>query len=73
MVGWPHRLNGQKFEQTPEDREGQGKPVCYSPWGHRESDMTEQLNNILNFFFLIVGFSSCITLNSVRVFLRHSY
>ena len=65
MVGWPHRLNGQKFEQTPEDREGQGKPVCYSPWGHRESDMTEQLNNNTQFFFfLIVGFSSCITLNS---------
>ena len=25
--------------------EGQGSMVCYSPWGHKESDMTSQLNN----------------------------
>ena len=25
--------------------EGQGSLVCYSPWGHKESDMTEQLNS----------------------------
>ena len=24
--------------------DGQGSLVCYSPWGHIESDMTEQLN-----------------------------
>ena len=33
MVGWHHQLNGHEFEQTPEDREGQGSLVCYSPWG----------------------------------------
>ena len=32
-------------EQTLGDGEGQGSPVCYSPWGGKESDMTEQLNN----------------------------
>ena len=26
MVGWPHRLNGHEFEQTPGDGLGQGKP-----------------------------------------------
>ena len=26
LVGWHHRLSGHKFEQTPEDCEGQGKP-----------------------------------------------
>ena len=26
------------------DRDGQGILVCCSPWGHKESDMTEQLN-----------------------------
>ena len=26
-------------------REGQGSLVCCSPWGRRESDVTEQLNN----------------------------
>ena len=27
------------------DSEGQGSQLCCSPWGHKESDMTEQLNN----------------------------
>ena len=34
-----------EFEQTPEDGEEQGNLACCSPWGHKESDMTEQLNN----------------------------
>ena len=25
--------------------DGQGGLVCYSPWGHKESDMTWRLNN----------------------------
>ena len=33
------------FEQTLGDGEGQGSLVCYSPWGGKESDMTEKLNN----------------------------
>ena len=45
MDGWHHRLNGQQFEQTPEDGEGQENLACCSPWGHKESDTTEQLNN----------------------------
>ena len=45
MVGWHHRLNGHEFEQTLGDGEGQGSLVCCSPWGQRESDTTEQLNN----------------------------
>ena len=44
MVGWHHRLNGHEFELTPGDREGQGSLACCSPWGHKQSDMTEQLN-----------------------------
>ena len=40
MVGWHHRLNGHEFGQTPGDSEGQGSLLCYSPWGHKESDMT---------------------------------
>ena len=43
MVGWHHRLKGREFVQTPEYGEGQGCLVCCSPWGHEESDMTEQL------------------------------
>ena len=44
MVGWHHRLNGHEFEQTLEDGKGQGSLTCCSPWGHKESDMTERLN-----------------------------
>ena len=44
MIGWPHQLNGHDFEEAPEVGDGQGSLVCCSPWGHKESDMTEQLN-----------------------------
>ena len=30
--------NGQEFEQTQGDSEGQGSLACCSPWGHKESD-----------------------------------
>ena len=45
MVGWHHRLNGHEFEQAPGIGDGQGGLVCCSPWGHKELDMTERLNN----------------------------
>ena len=45
LTGWHHWLNGNEFEQTPGDSEGQGSLACCSPWGHKESDMTERLNN----------------------------
>ena len=45
MVGWHHRPNRHEFEQTLGDGEGQGSLACCSPWGHKESDMTERLNN----------------------------
>ena len=45
MVGWHHWLNGHEFEQILGYGEGQGSLVCYSPWGHKESYMTEQLDN----------------------------
>ena len=40
MVGWHHWLNGNEFEQTQGDSEGQGILACYSSWGHKELDMT---------------------------------
>ena len=46
MVRWPHWLNGHEFEQAPGDGKGrQGSLACCSPWGLKESDTTEQLNN----------------------------
>ena len=44
MVGWHHRLNGYGFGWTLGVDDGQGALACCSPWGHKESDMTEQLN-----------------------------
>ena len=44
MVGWHLQFNGHDFEQTQGDSEGQGSLVCCNPWGLKESDMTEQLN-----------------------------
>ena len=43
-VGWHHRLDGHKYEQALGVGDGQRSLVCCSPWGHKESDMTEQLN-----------------------------
>ena len=45
MVGWCHRLDGHEIEQAPGDGEGQGSLAGCSPWGHKESDTTEQLSN----------------------------
>ena len=42
---WHHWLNGHEFEQTPGDRVGQGSLTFCSPWGSKESDTTEWLNN----------------------------
>ena len=47
IVGWYHRLNGHEFEQAPGDGEGQGCLECCSPWGRKESDTIERLNNNL--------------------------
>ena len=78
MVGWCHRLNGQEFEQTPGN--GEGSLVCCSPWGRKESDMTEQLNNncemlqtlkyfwLYFFFCLIMVFNKGCSFSAVSLF-----
>ena len=45
MVGWHHCLNGHEFVQTLGDSKGQGSLAQCSPWGRKESDVTERLNN----------------------------
>ena len=44
MVGWSHQLDGHEFKQVLTVGDGQGSLVCCSLWGHKELDMTEQLN-----------------------------
>ena len=45
MVGWHHQLNGHEFQQALGDGKGQEGLACCSPWGRKQSDTTEQLNN----------------------------
>ena len=45
MIGWYSQLNGHEFEQAPGVGDGQGNLVCCSPWGRKESNTTEPLNN----------------------------
>ena len=45
MVGWHHRLDGHELEQALGVGDGQGGLACCGPWGCRESDTTERLNN----------------------------
>ena len=37
---WHDQLNGQEFDWTPENSEGQGSLVCFSPWGYKGLAMT---------------------------------
>ena len=44
MIGWHRWLDGYQFEQAPGVGDGQESLECCSPWGHKDSDTTEQLN-----------------------------
>ena len=44
MLGSHPRITGHKSESTPGVGEGQGSLACCSPWGRKESDMTEWLD-----------------------------
>ena len=45
MVGWHHQLNRHGFEQALGAVDGQGSLACFSPWGCKELDITQGLNN----------------------------
>ena len=51
MVVQHHQLIGREFEQTPGDSGGQRSLECCSPWSHKESDMTQLLNNKNNHYY----------------------
>ena len=65
LVGWHHRLNGHEFEQTPGDSEGQGSLECCSPWGSKELDTTEHLNNKIDLTTLGILLFSSLALSHV--------
>ena len=49
---WVRKIPWRRIWQTtqvflPRDSHGQRIPVGYSPWGHKESDTTEQLTTVI--------------------------
>ena len=52
-VEWHHWFNGLEFEQTAGDSKGQGNQACCSPWGHKELNTTEWLNNSTTIYWEI--------------------
>ena len=44
MAGWHHQFNGHEFGWTPGVGDGQGGLAYCDSWGHKESDIPEQLN-----------------------------
>ena len=45
MAGWHYWYNGHELVQISGGGEGQGSLVCCNPWGRKELDTTEPLNN----------------------------
>ena len=43
VAEWDHQLDGHEFEQALGFGDGQGSLACFSPWGCKESDTTQQL------------------------------
>ena len=44
MVGCHHQLDGHEFEKAVRVGDGQRSLACCSPWGHKDSNMTEWLS-----------------------------
>ena len=76
MAGWHHRLDGHEFEQVLRVGDGHGSLACCSPWGLKQSDTTEWLNNKkspemdrraerlwLKSFSEMTGFYTCLAVN----------
>ena len=51
-IGSP--LNGNEFEQTLGDGEGQGSLACCGPWGHKEPDRTRKLKTTTSVYQTIL-------------------
>ena len=53
MFEWHHRLDEHEFEKALGVGDGQGILECCSPWGPKESDMTEWLNWLNDLVWLV--------------------
>ena len=59
----PSSMQWNKLGQTLGDGEGQGGLACYSLWGCKELDTTEQLTLSLSYIFVCVCVCVCIHIN----------
>ena len=50
MVGWHLRFNGHEFELALGVGDRQIRLARYSPWDHKESDMTEMNRKVLKHY-----------------------
>ena len=55
MAGWHHWLDGREFELTPGVGDGQGGLACCDSWGHKQSDTTERLNWLTDWYEQIIS------------------
>ena len=60
IIGWHHWLDGHEFEHALGLGDGLGSLVCYSPWGHKELNMTKQLNWLTEDLSEHVGQGPCL-------------
>ena len=76
MVAWHHQLNEHEFKQVLGVGDGQRSLAGCSPWGCKESDMTEQLSTAHFFMWISLG-SSClgfsVLLEAVHLVLREVF
>ena len=59
MVRLHHRIYGHEFEKAPGVGDGQGSLACCSPWGCKESNTTEQLNQLTDSSILVFFLHLC--------------
>ena len=72
MVGWHHYHNGHGFGWTLGVGDGQGGLACCGSWGHKESDMTEQLNDNHHLWMYVLLFDKSFELK-VELFLQENF
>ena len=72
MVGWHHRLNGHELEQTLGVGDGQGSLKCCSPWGCKESDVTEWLNWTFAFLCICI-FMGKVSIKLINLHVTHTH
>ena len=62
---YSHRLDRHEFEQAPGVGDGQGSLAYCSPWGRKELDMTEQLNQTNIFTRTSLLESKCVSFRRI--------